>query len=184
MRARLRGFTLIELAVTLAVAAILLTLAAPSMADLLRANRLAAANNTLVTSLNVARAESLRRGRPVSICPSTDQRTCSGSTDWVTGWVVFEDTNVSGAPASPAAAGADAQRLISVSASPGDGFLLTGSDTWYRYAPTGTLSWSTAATGAERAFVLRNTVCRGNGQRSITVNRIGRIRSAAEACPQ
>ena len=56
MRAQSRGFTLVELLVTLAVAAILLALATPSFADLLRANRLAAANNALVTALNVARA--------------------------------------------------------------------------------------------------------------------------------
>ena len=40
-----RGFTLVELAVTLAVAAILLTLATPSFAELLRRNRLAAAGS-------------------------------------------------------------------------------------------------------------------------------------------
>lgn len=183
MRARLRGFTLIELVVTLAVAAILLTLAAPSMADLLRANRLASANNGLVTALNVARAEALRRGASVTVCPSANQRSCVGSTDWATGWVVFEDTATTGNPASPPASGAGSERLISSTPAVGDQFVLTAQDTWYRYAPTGSLSWSTAATAAERTFTLRNTLCRGNGVREITVNRIGRIRSAAKACP-
>lgn len=185
MRASMRGFTLVELMVTLAVAAVLLTLAAPSMADLLRSNRLAAANNTLVASLNVARAEALRRGRAITVCASADQRTCSASNDWATGWVVFEDTVTTGNPVPPPAPPAAAydQRMISVGPPPGADFSLTGGDAWYRYSPMGTLSWSTPATGSERSFTLRSAGCRGNQQRSITVNRIGRIHSAAEACP-
>ena len=186
MRAQSRGFTLVELLVTLAVAAILLALATPSFADLLRANRLAAANNALVTALNVARAEALRRGQPVTICASADQRSCSSSTDWATGWVVFQDTTMSGAPAAPqSASGSDyEQRMVSVSPAADAGFSLTGADRWYRYSPTGTLSWSTAGTLGERSFVLRNSLCHGNQQRRITVNRIGRLRSAAESCTQ
>ncbi len=185
MRMRLRGFTLVELLVTVSVAAILLALAAPSMADLLRNNRLAAANNTLVGSLNVARAEALRRGRVITLCASTDQRTCSASNDWATGWVVFEDTVSSGTPVPPPAPPAAAYdaRMISVGPAPGAGFSLQADDTWYRYSPMGTLSWSTAATASQRSFTLRNTACVGQQQRSITVNRIGRIHSATEACP-
>lgn len=183
MRACSRGFTLVELLVTLAVAAILLALATPSLAELLRGNRLAAANNELVTALNVARAEALRRGRPVTVCASADQRSCAASTNWATGWVVFEDTVNSGAPSAPAArAAGDDNRLIAVSPAADAGFVLTGADQWYRYAPTGSLSWNTVGGGSERSFVLRNNTCTGNQARHITVNRIGRIRSAAGAC--
>lgn len=179
-----RGFTLVELAVTLAVAAILLTLATPSFAELLRRNRLAAAGNELVTALHVARAEALRRGRPVSVCASTDQRSCAGNTNWATGWVVFEDSVATGAPGAPAAQSADYDvRMISVSPAMEGGFLLGGADSWYRFTPSGALAWSHAGGGSERSFVLRNTACKGNEVRRITVNRIGRIRSAAEACP-
>ena len=164
----------------------LLARATPSFADLLRANRLAAANNALVTALNVARAEALRRGQPVTVCASTDQRSCSASTNWGTGWVVFQDTAMSGAPAAPQnASGSDyEQRMVSASPATDAGFTLTGADQWYRFSPPGTLSRSTAATLGERSFVLRNSLCRGNQQRRITVNRIGRLRSAAESCTQ
>ena len=184
MRSKVRGFTLVELAVTLAVAAILLALATPSFAELLRRNRLAAANNELVTALNVARAEALRRGRPVSICASADQRSCAGNADWGTGWVVFEDNVTTGAPGAPAAQSADYDvRMISVSPAMEGGFLLGGTDSWYRFTPSGSLGWSDIGGGSERSFVLRNETCKGTEARRITVNRIGRIRSAAEACP-
>jgi len=184
MRASSRGFTLVELIVALAVAAILLAMAVPSLGDLLRNNRLAAANNELVTSLNVARAEALRRGRPVTVCASADQRSCASSNNWATGWVVFEDTVNTGAPSAPTAArAADYDtRMIAVSPATDTGLSLGGADHWYRYAPTGSLSWNTVGGGSERSFVLRNSECRGNQVRRITVNRIGRIRSAAEAC--
>lgn len=177
------GFTLVELMVTLAVVAILLAVATPSFADLLRANRIAAANNALVTSLHVARAEALRRGRPVTVCPSVDQRSCSGSLQWGSGWVVFEDTQVAGAPVAPTVAGAGSARLIDVSPPVNGDVTLTGVDHWYRYSPTGGLIWSTAGGAAERSFTLAGTTCRGNQRRVVTVNRIGRVRSVAEACP-
>lgn len=185
MQSKQGGFTLVELAVTLAVAAILLALATPSFAELLRRNRLAAANNELVTALNVARAEALRRGRPVAICASSDQRSCAGSTDWGTGWVVFEDNVTTGAPGAPASAqSADYDvRMISVSPAMEGGFLLGGTDSWYRFTPSGSLAWSEVGGGSERSFLLRNQACKGDEVRRITVNRIGRIRSAAEACP-
>ena len=184
MQGEIRGFTLVELAVTLAVAAILLALATPSFAELLRRNRLAAANNELVTALNVARAEALRRGRPVAVCATSDQRSCAGSNDWTTGWVVFEDNAAAGAPGAPAAASADYDiRMISVSPAMDGGFILGAADSWYRFFPTGSLGWSDVGGASERSFVLRNTACKGNEARRITVNRIGRIRSAAETCP-
>lgn len=184
MRGNTRGFTLVELVMTLAVMAILLALAMPSFAELLRSNRLAAANNELVIALNVARAEALRRGRPVSICASADQRSCAGSTDWGTGWVVFEDNVTTGTPGAPGAQSADYDvRMISVSPAMEGGFLLGGADSWYRFTPSGSLGWSEIGGGSERSFVLRNAACKGIQARRITVNRIGRIRSAAENCP-
>ena len=184
MQAVSRGFTLVELAVTVAVAAILLALATPSFAELLRRNRLAAANNELVTALNVARAEALRRGRPVSICASANQRSCADSSNWATGWVVFEDNVTTGLPGAPAAQSADYDtRMISVSPAVDGSFILVGVDNWYRFTPSGSLGWSAVGGASERSFTLRNTACRGNEVRRITVNRIGRIHSAVEACP-
>jgi len=56
-----RGFTLIELMVTLAVAGILLGIAVPSFRQLIFSNRLTATANEVVTALTVARSESVKR---------------------------------------------------------------------------------------------------------------------------
>jgi type IV fimbrial biogenesis protein FimT len=62
-RPRWRGFTLIELLVAVAVAAILLTLAAPSLQDFIVTQRLKSINSQLVTDLQFARSEAVARNQ-------------------------------------------------------------------------------------------------------------------------
>jgi len=88
---RSRGFTLIELMITLLLAAIILALGVPGFQDIVRNNRAATQSNELVAALSLARSEAVKRGARVSLCPSTDQATCTGGTNWANGWIVFRD---------------------------------------------------------------------------------------------
>lgn len=82
------GFTLIELLVTVSVLAILLAVAIPSMQTFVVRNRLAAVNNDLMTALNMARSEAIKRATTVSVCRTNDNgTTCAGT--WSDGWMVF-----------------------------------------------------------------------------------------------
>lgn len=95
------GFTLIELMVTLAVAAIVLTVAVPSFRDLIRHNRLATQANQLVSALNLARSEAIKRGVRVTVCKTDDldavEPSCSTTANWEQGFIVFVDnTHLSG----------------------------------------------------------------------------------------
>ncbi len=81
-----RGITLIELVITIAVLAVIVALAAPSMTGVIQNNRAAAGANELVTALHVARSEALKRTSDVEICPSIDQAGCGGN--WNDGWIV------------------------------------------------------------------------------------------------
>ena len=91
-----RGFSLIELLVTIAIAAIIAGLAAPSFKKMLDANRIQTTASALQGDIMFARTEAVKRGLWVSICPSTDQATCSTSNVWQNGWIVFNDLNGSG----------------------------------------------------------------------------------------
>src|SRR5690554_1980839 len=63
---RFVGFTLIELLVTIAVAVILATIAIPSFRGMLASNRAVADYNFLISGLNFARSESIKRRNEVT----------------------------------------------------------------------------------------------------------------------
>jgi type IV fimbrial biogenesis protein FimT len=83
-----RGFTLIELMITVSLVAILLSVAIPSFREVIQNNRAASQANALLAAFNLARAEAVKRGEQVRVCPSSDQATCSGGSDWTVGWIV------------------------------------------------------------------------------------------------
>jgi len=84
-----RGFTLIELMITVALLGILVALAMPSFSDLMRRTKIESAASNVMVSLATARNEAVKRGRNVSICSSTDGTNCSGSNNWATGWLIY-----------------------------------------------------------------------------------------------
>lgn len=83
-----RGFTLIELMVTIAVAAILISLAVPSFNDATLAGKLAANANDLVAGVTLGRSEAIKRNAVTSMCVSSDGSTC-GSGGWEQGWIIL-----------------------------------------------------------------------------------------------
>ena len=92
---RQRGFTLIELMVTLTVAGVLLALGIPSFSKLIANNRIATQTNEFVSALNMARSEAVRRSQGVSV------RSTNGGVDFASGWKIYSDPNLAGA--APAA---------------------------------------------------------------------------------
>lgn len=83
------GFTLIELMVTVALIAIMLALAAPSMTTFQRNAELTSATNTLLSAINGARGEAMKRGVYASVVPAD-------AANWGSGWIVFVDKNRNG----------------------------------------------------------------------------------------
>lgn len=85
-----RGFTVLELMITVAVLAILLGMAVPAYRDTIRNNQIAASSAALVTALSLARNEAMKRGRRVSVC-AANANVCAAGTNWSNGWIVFVD---------------------------------------------------------------------------------------------
>lgn len=75
-----QGFTLVEMLITLVIGVILLTWAVPSFQETIRQNRLSTEANELITALNLARSEAIKRGANAVI-------TASGG-DWGAGWTI------------------------------------------------------------------------------------------------
>ena len=103
------GFTLIELMITLAIVAILLTVGVPSLKTFMQGNQLVASTNELVSALHVARSEAIKLNAKVSICSSSNGTSCSGSSSWKEGWIVFVDADgdLNGTGVACAAIGTD-----------------------------------------------------------------------------
>src|SRR6185312_15515867 len=70
-RRRQRGFTLVELMVTVAVAAVLLMIAVPSFRNITLSNRLNTAANDLVNAISVARMEAVKRNASTQFCSNS-----------------------------------------------------------------------------------------------------------------
>jgi len=97
MRQQNRGFTLIELMITVSIAAVLATLAVPSMTSFLTSMRLSSASSLLYGDLNLARAEAIKRNTRVLMCPSSNGTSCATGTNWAVGWILCVDANSDGA---------------------------------------------------------------------------------------
>jgi type IV fimbrial biogenesis protein FimT len=86
---RLLGLSLLELLLALAVATALAVAAVPWLGDwLLDAQRTAAVNG-LVHDVHYARQAAWQGLRDVALCRSVDGRSCAGSGNWGSGWLVF-----------------------------------------------------------------------------------------------
>jgi len=101
MKHRSRAFTLFELMVVLALAALILGLGAPQFREFARNNRMVTAANDLLGGIQTARTEAIKRQLAkgsIAICPSAnpddEDATClPDTTRQFDGWIVFVDAN-------------------------------------------------------------------------------------------
>ncbi|WP_292966998.1 GspH/FimT family pseudopilin [Nitrosomonas sp.] len=91
-----KGFTLVELMITISIASILLAVAVPDYQSIMRESRLTTQANELMTSLHYARSEAVKRGIRVTICKSSDSASCTNGSNWQDGWLIFSDTGTAG----------------------------------------------------------------------------------------
>lgn len=168
------GFTLIELIVTISIAAILMGIAIPSFTSIINSTRLTTYANELVASLNLARSEAVKRGVQISV-----RRKGSANQNWDSGWDIFTDLDGDGALDD------DADTLLKTYPALTNGFTLrtgtVGYQSFAAYLPSG-LSLSSIGD----TFRLCDSSADTANSRAIAINAVGRPSTSegtAASCP-
>src|SRR5690242_1408346 len=117
---RHRGFSLVELMITVLVVAILTAIAWPHFRDFMHRNAATAQANQVLAALQYARNEAVSRRYPTALCGSTSGTACTPSdTKFEGGWLIWRDSTLSGTPSYSATKDellrvADAQNGVSI----------------------------------------------------------------------
>jgi len=78
------GFTLVELMITLVIAAVLATIAAPSFRDYMASQRIKDGAFDLMAAIIFARSEAIKRNASVDVIPAS----AATPKNWASGWTV------------------------------------------------------------------------------------------------
>lgn len=156
-----KGFTLIELMITITILVILSSIAVPSFQALTQNSRATALANELIAAFNLARSEAVKRGTQVSVC----------SADWESGWRVELGSNCN-------AANDDIFRVWE-STQPGSVINANGNN-FVGFEPTGA---RINPGNNEVVFQVHVENCTGQRARTLRVSFSGRIGVERVACP-
>ena len=77
-----RGFTLIEILITMVVLGVLMAVALPNLRDFIVGNRLSADVNSVIGAISYARSEAIVRNQQVIICPKNPASNACVSTQF------------------------------------------------------------------------------------------------------
>ncbi len=166
------GFTLIELMVTVIVAAVLVGLAVPSMRTMVQNGHRTDVVNLFVSSLQLTRSEAVTRNRDVLMCAANSAQTaCDTSGNWEDGWIVFVDAD------SDKSVSSGETVLRKVKSSDVDGFTIRSTEmpSYLYYRSSGRAKGSSTSVNAADF-----TVCDSRGAtdaRVVSISISGRIDS-------
>ncbi len=165
---RQRGISHVELMIAVALVAILSVTALPGVGRMMDRNKIMGTRHQLLTDLNFARNTAINSYRRVVICPSSNQQTCNGDTNWRDGWIIFQDFD------------ADHQRdqaenILQVGELNDSITVTSGQRKHFRFYPDGT------APGSTGSLFMCIEGEPEMGQR-LVISNVGRVRSEAYTC--
>ncbi len=86
----IRGFSLAELTITVALMLVVVSIAAPPLSTMIKENQLQSQLDKFIITLNFARSEAIKRNQSVVLCPRKTETTCDTVT-WENGWLIYAD---------------------------------------------------------------------------------------------
>lgn len=135
-----------ELMVVVAITAILASMAAPSFVGYINTTRQSSAASRLVSDLNRARSEAIKRNSRLLLCVRNTAGTdCGTGTNWQNGWLACYDLDRNGACDTPPADGTNPNPIL-ISQPVNSRLTLTGSANAIQFNPNGTQGANGTAT--------------------------------------
>ncbi len=167
------GFSLIELMVVIAIAAVLAGLAVPSFQEMIASSNLTSTTNDLIATLARARSDAIRRGKRVTVCMSADRVACTTSGDWTQGWIIFKVNDRSATTATVEST----DDITAVTAVLPNNISVKATDTYFSFSADGQAKLMNGGSGAGRIRVCSTSSALTNDTRAreIIINWIGRI---------
>lgn len=168
---RVSGITLLELMIVIAIIAIAATIAAPSIQDLLRNNRVAAQNNELIALITLAKSQAIRRNQNWEVELVRNGASWLGNVRPADG-APADPTDDLGCPLIPNVIRCSSSQRVSLDRTVrltfnNRGFLDQGANTW-----------------ATETIILEHQDCSGDLQaREIEILPTGQVTSRAIPCP-
>lgn len=171
----IRGFTLVELVIAIAMLGIIMAIAMPSFTSIIQNNYSVSMANNLTASLLFARSEAVKRNSPVSVCATADSTFTGCGSQWVLGWIIFTDANGNG--------GLDggADTIMRVERLTGDNGSITPSPS------VNVVTYNNVGfpmpSSANITFQVYGSGCKGDYIRNINISLTGRVSTTAATCP-
>lgn len=165
-----KGFTLIELMITVVVIAVVSAIAFPSFQGLIRSSRAATANNEVIGMINLARNDAIRNNQGAVVCGSSTGTSCDGK--WNVGMLAFGENK----PAdSVLSAGEPILRFTAFNSA----MTVAG--------PTAVIAFDARGrrrSGGDQDLTLRPSKCGSQPlQTKMTINASGQVTRTKGACP-
>jgi type IV fimbrial biogenesis protein FimT len=166
-----RGFTLLELCVTVGILALLLATGVTALGQVGASMKLSAFTNSFVSHFQFARTEAIKRNSRVVICKSSGGDACAREGGWEQGWIVFHDRNNNGAREAN-------EPVIRRGDALPPGYRVVGNQPVARYLSFTPFGGNRSPGGAFQAGTI--TICRESLERSdarqVVINAAGRPR--------
>lgn len=160
-----KGMTLLEMLITLAIAAIVLTVVAPSVQTIIAKNRTTSEINELSAIIQFARFTAIDQTSTTLVCPAGNYATCT--TNWNEPKIVFIDSNGNGSRDS-------SETLLISSTGISSSNTMTGPDDPISFSDSG-------ATNASASIKVCPNSNNAKLARAININAQGRVRVSIDS---
>ncbi len=97
-----QGYTFIEILLVISIMSVILLTSIPNLNTLLTRTEQEIALDRIKNAIELAKSEAFRKNKTISLCPTSNQNTCTYGDTWEVGFMMFENPERDTQPAAGA----------------------------------------------------------------------------------